>query len=326
MDQTPTRNIGLDLVRVTEATALVAGRWLGLGDREKTHRAATEAMQLALDSVDIDGHIVIGEEERLKESTSLNTGRTVGTGQGPEVDVVVDPIDGTNSVVTGVPGAISVVCVAPRHSMWDCKPAAYMDKIIVDAEAAHALVPECMDAPAGWTLAVIARAKGKSVRDLQVIVLDRPRHKNLIEELRRSGARILLRPDGDTAGALIAAIPGTGADVLMGIGGASEGVTAACGVKAIGGAMLARLAPQSEEEQRAVRNAGIDTSRILTCDELVSSSHIFLAATGVTDGPLLHGVEYWGERAKTFSLVLRGETGTQRTIYAEHRISLENHR
>ncbi|MCB0192902.1 MAG: class II fructose-bisphosphatase [Anaerolineae bacterium] len=323
MDQTPTRNIGLDLVRVTEATALTAGRWLGLGNREMTHRAATEAMNLALASIDIKGHIIIGEEDRLKESTPLSTGEHVGTGQGPEVDVVVDPIDGTNSVVEGLPGAISVVCVAPRHSMWDCKPAAYMDKIIVDAEAAHALVPECMDAPAGWTLAVIARAKGKSVRDLQVIVLDRPRHKHLIEELRQSGARILLRPDGDTAGALIAASPGNSADVLMGIGGASEGVTAACGVRAIGGAMLARLAPQSNEEWEAVKAAGIDTSRILTCKELVSSDHIFLAATGVTDGPLLNGVEYRGHQAKTYSLVLRGETGTRRTIYAEHQVSLE---
>jgi fructose-1,6-bisphosphatase II len=323
MDQTPTRNIGLDLVRVTEATALTAGRWLGLGNREMTHRAATEAMSLALDSVDINGHIVIGEEDRLKESTPLESGRTVGTGRGPEVDTVVDPIDGTNSVVAGIPGAISVICVAPRHSMWDCKPAAYMDKIIVDEEAAHALVPECMDAPAGWTLAVIARAKGKSVRDLQVIVLNRPRHKQLIEEIRRAGARILLRPDGDTAGALIAASTGTGGDVLMGVGGASEGVTAACGVKALGGAMLARLAPQSNEEGEAVKAAGIDANRILTCDELVSSNQIFLAATGVTDGPLLNGVEYWGQRAKTYSLVLRGETGTRRTIYTDHRISLE---
>ncbi|MCB0173492.1 MAG: class II fructose-bisphosphatase [Anaerolineae bacterium] len=323
MDRTPSRNIGLDLVRVTEATALTAGRWLGLGNREMTHRAATEAMSLALASINIDGYIVIGEEGRIKEHTPLDTGRRVGTGQGPEVDVVVDPIDGTNSVVTGRTGAISVICVAPRHSMWDCKPAAYMDKIIVDADAADALIPECMDAPAGWTLAAIARTKGKSIRDLQVIVLDRPRHKDLIEEIRKSGARVLLRPDGDTAGALIAATPGAGPDVLMGIGGASEGVTAACGVRAIGGAMLARLAPQSDDEWTAVKEAGMDTKRILTCHELVSSNQIFLAATGITDGPLLNGVEYWGHRAKTYSLVLRGETGTRRTIHAEHRVALE---
>lgn len=323
MAQTSTRNIGLELVRVTEATALAAGRWLGLGNREMTHRAATEAMSLALASIDIDGHIVIGEEGRIQEPTPLDTGRQVGTGEGPQVDVVADPIDGTKSVVTGHPGALSVVCVAPRSSMWDCKPAAYLDKIIVDAEAAHALVPECIDAPAGWTLAVIARAKGKSIRDLQVIVLNRPRHKNLIEEIRKAGARILLQPDGDTAGAIIAATPRMGADVLMGIGGASEGVSAACGVKAMGGAMLARLAPQSEKEWDAVKAAGLDTRRILTGNELITSNRIFLAATGVTNGPLLRGVEYKGHQAKTYSLVLRGETGTRRTIYAEHRVSFE---
>ncbi len=318
MNEYPSRNIGLDLVRVTEATALSAGRWLGLGNREATHRAATAAMAKALNTVDIDGYIVIGEEGRLGEHTPLDTGQRVGTGYGPEVDVVVDPIDGTASVVHGHPGAISVVSVAPRGSMWSPQPAVYMDKIIVDREAASALVPECMDAPVAWTLALVARVKNKAVRDLQVIVLDRPRHYDLIEEIRTAGARVLLRSDGDTAGALIAVTPQAGADILMGVGGVPEGVTAACAVKAMGGAMLGRLAPQSQKELAAINAAGLDTRRILTCNELVTSDQIFFAATGVTHGPLLNGVQYHGDKAKTQSLVIRGQTGTLRIIHTEY--------
>jgi len=311
-------NVGLDLVRVTEATALVAGRWLGLGDREGAHRAATEAMYNALSLVNIDGHIVVGEEGRLGEHTPLDTGQRVGTGSGPEVDVVVDPIEGTNSVIHGHPGAISVVSVTPRGSMWSPQSAVYMDKVVVDVEAASALVPECMDAPAAWTLALIARAKKKAVRDLQVIVLDRPRHYDLIEEIRTAGARVLLRSDGDTAGALIAATPQGGADVLMGIGGVPEGVTAACAVKSMGGGMLGRLAPQSQEEREAIEAAGLSIHQTLTCHELVSSNKIFFAATGVTHGPILAGVQYHGNQANTHSLVIRGETGTRRIIHTKH--------
>ena len=311
-------NVGLDLVRVTEATALSAGRWLGLGNREAAHQAATETMFEALSTVDIDGYIVIGEEGRLGEHSPLDTGQKVGTGQGPEVDVIVDPIDGTDSVVKGHPGAISVVSVAPRGCMWSPRPAIYMDKIVVDREAASALVSECMDAPAAWTLALVARVKNKPVRDLQVIILDRPRHHDLIEEIRTAGARVLLRSDGDTAGALIACTPRTGADILMGVGGVPEGVTAACAVKAMGGAMLGRLAPQSDEELTAVQAAGLNTSQILTCHQLVSSNYIFFAATGVTDGPLLTGVEYHGREARTHSLIIRCETRTRRIIHTEH--------
>ncbi len=318
MDEAPSRNIGLDLVRITELTALTAGRWLGLGNREAAHRAATEAMAKALDTLDIAGTIVIGEEKRLGESSPLDTGQKVGTGSGPEVDVVVDPIDGTELVVTGQLRAISVVSVAPRGSMWSPKPAIYMDKIVVDSEAAGALVPECMDAPVAWTLALIARAKGKAVRDLQVIVLDRPRHHDFIEEIRTAGARVLLRDHGDTAGALVAATPGTGADALMGVGGVPEGVTAACAVKAMGGGMLGRLAPQGKAEQEAIEEAGLDVKRILTCRELVSSQQIFFAATGITSGVLLKGVEYRGDQAKTHSLVIRGETGTRRMIHTDY--------
>ncbi|MCK6624944.1 MAG: class II fructose-bisphosphatase [Anaerolineae bacterium] len=318
MSQFSTRHIGLDLVRVTEATALAAGRWLGLGNRKEAHRTATEAMAQALQMADIAGHIVVGEEGRLGEHTPLDTGQPIGTGHGPEMDVLVDPIDGTESVVRGYPGAISVVCVAPRGSMWAPTPAIYMEKIVVDREVADFLVPECMDAPAAWTLALIARAKNKAVRDLQVIVLDRPRHQNLIEEIRTAGARVLLRSDGDTAGALVTATTGLGADVLMGIGGVPEGVAAACAVKALRGGMLGRLAPQSEEERAAIEAAGLDVRQVLTCNQLVSTDQIVFAATGVTDGPLLGGVEYHGHMAKTHSLMIRSETAVRRIIHAEY--------
>lgn len=313
-------NLGLDLIRATESTALSAGRLLGLGDREKAHRAATEAMAEALNQIEMDGRIVIGEEGRLGERSPLDSRQSVGTGRGPQLDVIVDPIDGTNSVVRGRPGAISVVGVAPRGSMWSPTPAVYMEKIVVDREAADALMPECMDAPAAWTLALIARAKKKAVRDLQVIVLDRPRHQGLIEEIRLAGARVLLAYDGDTAGAMVAATPGTGADILMGIGGVPEGVSAACAVKAMGGAMLGRLAPQSAEEKEAIQANDLSTEQILTCDELVTSNQILLAATGVTPGPLLEGVDYRGNEAHTHSLLIRYETGTRRLIHAEHAI------
>jgi fructose-1,6-bisphosphatase II len=318
MTKTPSRNIGLDLVRVTEATALSAGRWLGLGKKMEAHRAATEAMAQALTAININGHIVIGEEGRLGTRTPLDTGEQVGTGEGPEVDVIVDPIDGTESVVQGHPGAISVVGVSPRGTMWSPQPAVYMDKIVVDRDAAASLVPECIDAPVAWTLALVARVKNKAVRDLQVIVLDRPRHQDLIEEIRVAGARVLLRSDGDTAGALLAAYPNTGIDILMGIGGVSEGVTAACAVKAMGGAMLGRLAPQSDQEKAALDAAGLDTERVLTCDDIVKGNQIFIAVTGVTHGPLLAGIQYRGREATTHSLVIRGETGTRRMIHTEY--------
>lgn len=319
MDGPVSHNLGFDLVRVTETTALVAGRWLGVGDRESAHLAATQAMATAINSVNIDGCVVIGEEGRIREHSPLDTGNKVGTGLGPKVDVVLDPIDGTRSVVRGRPeGAISVAGIAPRGSMWSPKPAVYMEKIVVDREAAAALVPECMDAPVAWTLALIARVKGKEVRDLQVVVLDRRRHRDLIDEIRHAGARVLLRPDGDTTGALIAASPDTGADVLMGIGGVPEGVTAACAVKAMGGAMLGRLAPQSQEEMAAVKAAGLDTRQILSCDQLVAGDQIFFAATGVTHSVLLDGVQYRGNQAKTHSLVMRSQTGTRRVIRTEY--------
>jgi fructose-1,6-bisphosphatase II len=317
-EQMPWRNFGLDLVRVTETTALAAGRWVGSGNYESAHRSATMAMKAALDTLDIEGHIVLGEDSPLGEHSPLGSNQRVGTGDGPEVDVIVDPIDGTKLLIRGHPGAVSVVGVAPRHSMWSPVPAHYMDKIVVDREAAKALVPECMDAPAAWTLALIARVKKKAVQDLTVIMLNRPRHYDLIQEIRATGARILLRQEGDAEGALVAATPNTGGDVLMGVGGASQGVIAACAVKALGGKMLARLAPQSEQEREDIRAAGLDERRIMTSDEMVTSNRIFFSVTGITDSKLVDAIRFHGMYAETSSLLLRAETGTRRFIHAEH--------
>ena len=318
MNRHPPRNLGLDLVRVTEASALAAGRWMGLGRRDDADQAAASAMSKALNTLDMDGYVVIGEEGKLGTHSPLDSGQRVGTRDGPEMDVVVDPIEGRNLLARGHPDAMAVVGVAPRGSMWSPKPAIYMEKIVVSCEVAEALVPECMDAPVAWTLALVARAMGKPVRDLVVFVLDRPRHRHLIDEIRAAGARAILRSEGDVLGALLAATTDTGVDLLMGIGGVAEGVIAACAIKALRGGMLGRLAPQSEPERAGIEAAGLDLDRILSCDELVSSSQVFFAATGITEGTLLSGVRYHGDMAETESLVLRCETGTRRVIHAEH--------
>lgn len=319
---TPLRNIGLDLVRVTEAAAVAAGRWIGSGNRRRAYTAAMLAMHRVLNTVEIDGQIVQGEEGRLGTGvrSPLGSGASVGNGQGSPVDVVADPIDGTGLLVRGRPGAISLVGVTPRGCMWSPAPAVYMEKIVVDAEAAHALVPECMDAPAGWTLALVARVKGKAVRDLTVRVLDRPRHKDLINEIRQAGARVILMNQGDAAGALDAVMPDSNADILWGIGGAPEGVIAACAVKALNGEMLARLAPQSPEEVLAVREAGLDARRIYMIDEIVTGNEVFFAATGITNSALLQSVKYRGNVAYTHSLLLRSRTHTRRFITAEFQV------
>lgn len=317
MTETPSRNIGLDLIRVAESSAASAGRWMGLGRLHEAHEAATKAMADALRQIEIDGNIVIGEEGRLGESSPLDSGQRVGKG-GPSMDVVVDPIDGTKLVVGGLPGAISLVGVSPAGTMWSPPAEAiYMEKIVVDREAASALVPECLDAPAAWTLALVARVKKKAVRDLTVIVLNRPRHQDLIDEIRAAGARILLRPEGDAEGALEAALEGTDADILMGTGGVSEGVIAACAVRALGGGMLGRLAPQSEQEKQAILDAGFDPKQVLTCKQLVRSDDVYFAATGITGGPVLRAIRYRGDYFETHSLLLRASTGTRRFIQAE---------
>ncbi len=311
------RNIGLDLTRVTEAAALAAGRWIGSGNFDAAHAAATEAMYNMLVTLGIGGCVAIGEDRIVDGNAALCEGVIFGDGQ-PLCDLAVDPIDGTRLLVEGKPGAVSVIAVAPRHSIWSTGPAEYLDKIVVDRDAAHVLVPECMDAPAAWTLALIARAKKKAVRDLVVVVLQRLRHHELIEEIRATGARIYLRQEGDGEGALEAAMPGTGVDILLGIGGASQGVLAACAVRALGGGMLARLAPQSAEERAAITQAGMDSRKIYTVNELVASDDIFFAATGLTGTTILPGISYKGGHAETHSLLIRAKTKTRRFIQAEY--------
>ena len=314
----PSRNLGLELVRATEAAALAAGRWIGLGKPLEADRDATESMQATLNLVTIDAAVAISKKPRVVACDGLETGQCIGAGGGPDVDIVMDPIDGRELVAKGHPGAISVMAVAPRRALWSPAPAAYMEKIVVDAEVADALVPECLDAPAAWTLALVARAKHRDVEDLTVFVLDRPRHADLVAEIRAAGAHVMLRDEGDVTGALLAALPGQGVDLLMGVGGIPEGLIAACALRAVGGAMLGRLRPQDEQERARVRSAELDVKRILRTEELVASDAVFVAATGITDGSLLAGVEYDGKHARSNSLVLRGQTGTRRLIEADH--------
>lgn len=312
-------NTGLDLVRATEAAAIAAARLMGRGEIEEADRAAATAMAAALANLELDGRLAMGEEVRaMANNTPLTGGTRVGTGNGPSADLIVDPVDGRRQLAQGRAGAVSFAAVTNRGALWAPHPAAYMEKIIVGPEVAPYLVPECLDAPAGWTLALVARATRRTVRDLVVFVLDRPRHAHLIEEIRAAGARVMLADDGDIYGALLAAMPGTNVDLLMGIGGAPEGVLAACAIKSLGGAMLARLAPQSETEREAITRVGLDAKRILTCDDIVSTNQIFFVATGITDNILLRGVRLAGDRAETNSLILRCETRTRRLIFAEH--------
>jgi fructose-1,6-bisphosphatase II len=266
------RYLGFDLARATELTALAAGRWMGLNDQTAADRAAAVTMNEALSAIEMDGQIVMGEDVKHSSGTPLHAGQSVGTGHGPAMDVVADAIDGCRLLAQGHGTAVSVAAAAPRDTLWAPVPAVYMDKIVAGKEVGAALVSECMDAPAAWTLALVARAKGRRVSDLVVFVLARPRHEHLITEIRRAGARVILSPDGDIVGALLATTPDSGVDLLMGIGGVPEGLMAACAVRASGGAMLGRLAPQSAGEREAVQAAGLDTRRILTSEELVSSN------------------------------------------------------
>ncbi len=312
------RNLGLEVVRTTEAAALVAGRWMGLGNAKKADEEASRAMLQGLNSVKFNGTIVMGEEGKPNHDLSITSRMRIGIKEGPEVDIVVDPIDGRTQLARGYPGAISVAAVAPHGAMWNCAPAVYMNKIIVDARVAPYLVPECLDAPAAWTLALVARAKGVPVNNLTVFVLDRIRHTELIDEIRTAGAHVMLRPDGDIVGALMVCLPNSIVDVLIGVGGIIEGLLSACAIKALGGAMLGRLHPLDEDESARIEQAGCDVKNIMTTQDLVNSDHVFFAATGITDSPLLDGVVYKGNRAETNSLILRSETKTRRRIFAEH--------
>jgi fructose-1,6-bisphosphatase II len=316
----PPPHPGLDLVRATEAAALAAGRFMGLGDRHGADVAAQDAMAAALDLLPMKGRIICGEEGRIGGHSPLNSQSTVGNGKGPELDVEVNAIDGAGLVAEGKSGALAVAAFAPPGAMWRPGPAVYMDKLVVDRTVADTIGPEALDAPPGWTLAAVARAKGKDVQDVVVFIVERPRHKQLIHDVRQAGARVFLRSGGDVGGALLAADVSAPVDVMMGIGGAAEGLIAACAIKALGGAMLGRIAPQSQDERQACLDGGMDLERVLTCQDMVQDDEVYFSATGITDGLMLHGVRYHGDKVDTQSMVLRYETGTRRIIKTEHRV------
>ncbi|GAA1361317.1 MULTISPECIES: class II fructose-bisphosphatase [Catellatospora] len=310
------RNLALDLVRVTEAAAMAAGRWVGRGDKEGGDGAAVDAMRKLINSLPMTGTVVIGEGEK-DNAPMLFNGERVGDGTGPEVDVAVDPIDGTTLMSKGMPNALAVLAVAERGAMFDPSAVFYMEKLVVGPEAA-----DVIDITAGWTenLRRIAKAKRVRVSDLTVCILDRPRHADLIREVRDAGARINFISDGDIAGAIYAARDQSDVDVLMGIGGTPEGITAACALKCLGGAMQARLWPQDAAERERAVAAGHDLDRVLTTDDLVTGENVFFVATGVTSGDLLRGVRYRDNGAYTQSIVMRSKSGTIRVIDSYHRL------
>lgn len=312
----PTRNLALELARVTEAAALSAARYMGRGDKEGADGAAVSAMRLVLQTVDINGVIVIGEGEK-DNAPMLFNGEIVGNGSLPEVDVAVDPIDGTRPLAFGRTNAVATVALAPRGTMFNPGPFVYMNKLAVGPEAKGKIN---IEKSIGENLKAIAKAKNTDVEDLTTIILDRPRHTDMIAEIRKLGARIRIIPDGDVGAALMTAWPNSGVDVLIGIGGTPEGVLAACALRAMGGEIQGKLYARDADELRRGREAGYDFDKILTMDDLVASEDVFFAATGITDGELLKGVRYFGDGARTDSLVVRGLTGTVRQITATHRL------
>jgi fructose-1,6-bisphosphatase II len=313
---TPDRNLALELARVTEAAAMASARWVGRGDKNRADAAAVNAMRLLINTVAMNGTVVIGEGEKDRAPMLFN-GEQVGDGTGPQCDVAVDPIDGTRLAANGMPDAISVLAVAPRGAMYDPSAVFYMSKLVTGPEAAGVVD---VNAPPRANVAAVARAKDCQPRDVTVIILDRPRHAGLIEEVRATGARITLITDGDVAGAILAARAGTGIDLLLGIGGTPEGVIAACAVKCLGGIILGQLAPRDEAEREKAVAAGHDLDAVLTTDDLVASDDAFFAATGITNGELLAGVRFRSGGATTSSLVMRARSGTVRTITSEHQL------
>ena len=314
MTERPDRNLAMELVRVTEAAALAGGRWVGRGDKIAADQAAVDAMRLMLDSVAMDGVIVIGEGEK-DEAPMLFNGEAVGNGTGPQVDVAVDPIDGTRLTAVGQPNALSVVALAERGSMFFPGAAVYMEKVAAGPDAAGALD---ITAPPGENVRRVAKAKGVSPEDIGVVILDRDRHAEMIAEVRETGARVFLITDGDVAPAIAAARPGSGVDMLMGIGGTPEGVVAAAALKCLDGAIQGRLYPRNDDERQALIDSGYDIERVLTTDDLVAGQDVFFAATGITNGSLLRGVSYHAGGASTYSMVMRARSGTVRMIEALH--------
>jgi fructose-1,6-bisphosphatase II len=295
---------------------MAAGRFMGRGDKEAADGAAVNAMRTVLRTVDMNGIIVIGEGEK-DNAPMLYNGENVGNGAAPDMDVAVDPIEGTRPLAFGRTNSIATVAIAPRGTMFDPGPFVYMNKLAVGPEARGVID---IEKSITENLEAIARAKDKDVEDLTTIILDRDRHKEMIAEIRRAGARIRLIPDGDVAAALMTAWPDSGVDVLLGVGGTPEGVISACALRAMGGEIQGKLYARDEDELRRGREAGYDFDKILTMDDLVSSEDVFFAATGITDGELLKGVRYFGDGASTDSLVVRGLTGTVRQISATHRL------
>jgi len=310
----PDRNLALELVRVTEAAAMGAARWIGRGDKNAADQAAVDLMRLMINTVSMRGRVVIGEGEK-DEAPMLYNGEEVGDGDGPEVDVAVDPLEGTRLTALGMPNAISVIAVAERGSMFFPGAALYMDKIAVGAEAADAID---VNASATENVQRVAEAKGMEVRDVTVVVLERDRHDGLISELREAGARVNLIRDGDVAPSIAAARPWTGVDLLMGIGGTPEGVISAAAIKCLGGAMQGKLWPRNDDERERLLADGYDLDRVLSQDDLVTGNDIFVAATGVTSGALLTGVRTSGAGIETESIVMRSRSGTVRRIAAYH--------
>jgi fructose-1,6-bisphosphatase II len=314
-EQRPDRNIAMELMRATEAAALAGGRWLGRGDKNAADGAAVEAMRLVLSGVSMDGVVVIGEGEK-DEAPMLFNGEQVGDGSPPSLDIAVDPIDGTTLTSLGRSGAISVIAMSERGTMFDPGPCVYMEKIAAGPAAADVID---LNAPVTANLEAVAKALGEKVSDVTAVILDRPRHEDIIRECREAGARIRLIPDGDVAGAIQVAWRNSGTDVLFGIGGTPEGVIAACALKCLGGAIQGRLWPRNDDERRSALDAGYDLDQVLTLDDLVSGDDVFFAATGISDGELLKGVRYWGDGAGTQSLVMRSKSGTIRIVDATHR-------
>jgi fructose-1,6-bisphosphatase II len=318
--EAPDRNLALELVRVTEAGAMAAGRWVGRGDKEGGDGAAVDAMRELVNSVSMRGVVVIGEGEK-DNAPMLYNGEAVGNGDGPDCDFAVDPVDGTTLMSKGMPNAISVLAVSDRHTMFDPSAVYYMNKIAVGPDAVDVID---ITAPIGENIRRVTKVRNATVSDMTVVILDRPRHAKLIEDVRATGARIRLISDGDVAGAISACRPNSGTDMLAGIGGTPEGIITAAAIRCMGGAIQAQLAPKDDEERQKAIDAGYDLDQILTTEQLVSGDNVFFCATGVTDGDLLKGVRYYGGGCTTQSIVMRSKSGTVRMIEAYHRLSKLN--
>ena len=314
--ESPDRNLALELVRVTEAAAMAAGRWVGRGDKNGADGVAVNAMRVMISTIGMNGTVVIGEGEK-DNAPMLYNGEHVGDGTGPECDVAVDPIDGTTLTAKGMSNAVSVLAVAPRGSMYDPSAVFYMEKLVTGPEAAGVVD---IRLPVAENIHQVAKAKGKLPSDVTVVLLDRPRHAQLVEEIRATGAMIKFITDGDVAGAIMAARPETGIDLLLGVGGTPEGIIAACAMKALGGVIQGRLWPQGDAERQKAIDAGhdLDPDHVLTTEDLVTGDDTFFVATGITDGELLRGVRYRSDSVTTHSIVMRARSGTIRSIISEH--------